>query len=208
VVPPCGDFTFTGATVDGATQNGVDMDVSFDFDPAECGSTCTCSLVAYIQIVRTVDLEDFTYIYPSSEKADRATADGWYIDRIANRIWGYYGRNDDGTFATTLDPGSDTDPATLFDSPRRGQSEPWLSIWWQAVSVPVCIDNGSTCANRLVGAYFWSWLVDEDGAVPGIINGVAWEPLPDAVDEAVAEWNIQAPTLGKNTFPAFTWMTP
>jgi hypothetical protein len=207
-VPPCGDLTFTGTEVDGSSSNGIDMNVSFDFDPAECGSNCTCNLVAYVQIVRTVDLEDFNYLYPSSEKADRATADGWYIDRLANRIWGYYGRNDDGSFASTLDPGSDTDPAILFDSPRRPESEPWLHIWWEAVSVPVCIDPDSACANRLAGAYFWSWIVDAAGVVTGIVKGTAWDPLPAAFDAAVAEWNVQAPTLGKNNFPAFTWMTP
>jgi hypothetical protein len=208
-VPPCGDFTFTGSEWDFVGQNGVDASVSFDFDPAECGATCTCNLVAYVQIVRTVDLQDGTYLYPTSEKADRATADGWYVDRIAGMIWGYYGRNNDGTFQPYLDPGSNTDPAVLSDSPRRPGSEPWLGIWWEAVSVPVCIDGAAACNANLLGGYFWSWVVEDDGTVAGIIDGTGWEGLiPDAVDQAVVEWNAQAPGLGKNVFPAFTWMTP
>lgn len=203
-IPPCGEFTFTGAVVDTAAQNGVDMDVSFDFDPGECEFDCACDLVCYVQIVRTVDLNDGTYHYPSTEKADRATADGWYLDRLAGRIWGYYGRYDDGTFAASLDTGSDVDPAILYDSPRRGEAEPWLGIWWQAVSVPVCIDEDSDCENQLLGYYFWSWWVDDDGNVPGIIDTIAWEPQDEDFDEAVDEWNAQAPGLGKNTFPAFT----
>lgn len=201
---PCGSFTFTGTEYDTEYQNGVDMNISFDFNPATCSSECTCDPVCYIQIVRTVDLEDGTYLYPSSEKEDRATSDGWYIDRLAGRKWGYYGRNDDGSFASTLDTGSETEPAILYDSPRRGESEPWLNIWWQAVSIPVCIDEDSDCLNNLLGYYFWSWWVTNDGEVPGIINGIAWEPHEVAVDEAVDEWNDQAPGLGKNSFPTFS----
>jgi len=203
-LPPCGTFTFTGNIYDTAYSNGIDMDVKFDFDPATCGSDCTCDLVCYIQIVRTVDLEDGTYLYPSTEKQNRATAYGWYIDRVAGKIWGYYGRNDDGSFASYLVTGTDQNDAILNDSPRRGESEPWLQIWWMAVSVPVCIDDDSDCLNNLLGYYFWSWVVDDAGTVTGILDAVAWEPLETDVDDAVAEWNSQAPGLGKNTFPAFT----
>ena len=33
-LPPCGNFTFTGTSYDTATSNGIDMNVSFDFNPA------------------------------------------------------------------------------------------------------------------------------------------------------------------------------
>ena len=136
-IPSCGIFTFTGSKVDTSSVNGLDMNLSFDFNPtADCGSNCSCNTVAYIQIVRTVDMEDSTYIYPSAEKEGRANGNGWYIDRLEGKKWGYYGRNDDGTFASTLDPGSENDPAILFDAPSRGEAEPWIDIWWQAVSVP------------------------------------------------------------------------
>ena len=74
-LPPCGDFTFTGTSYDTAISNGVDMNVRFDFDPAECCSDCNCDTVCYVQIVRVFDLEDGIYLYASSEKADRATDD-------------------------------------------------------------------------------------------------------------------------------------
>jgi len=208
VIEPCGTFTFNGTEYDTSTSNGVNMDLSFDFDPSVCGSTCTCDPVVYIQVVRTADLETYIYLYPSTEKEDRATGDGWYIDRIAGRVWGYYGRNNDGSFAYYLTPGSEVDPAILEDAPRRPESEPWLGIWWQAVSVPVCIEAGSTCENNLLGHYFWSWLVDDSGVVAGILDWIAGPTLADSVDEAVAEWNAQAPGLGKNTFPTFTRLTP
>ena len=202
-VPPCGDFTFTGSEVDTASLNGVDASVSFDFGPATCGSGCECNLIPFVQIVRTWSFEDAMPLYPTSEKSDRATANGFYIDRIANRIWGYYGRNDDGTFASYLTPGSNDTAAVLGDSPRRPEADPWLDIWWQAVSVPVCIDNDSPCVNNLLGYYFWSWVVDSGGTVTGIIDLDGWEFLQDEVDDAVDEWNTQAPGLGKNSFPTF-----
>ncbi len=203
-IPSCGIFTFTGSKVDTSTVNGLDMNLSYDFNPADCGSNCSCNTVAYIQIVRTVDMEDSTYIYPSSEKEERANDNGWYIDRLEGKKWGYYGRNDDGSFASTLDPGSENDPAILFDAPSRGEAEPWIDIWWQAVSVPVCIQNGSGCENKLLGYYFWSWVVEPSGVVNDPIHAIAWEDHDGEVDLAVEKWNIQAPTLGKNTFPAFT----
>ena len=180
------------------------MNVRFDFDPAECCSDCNCDTVCYVQIVRVFDLEDGIYLYASSEKADRATDDGWYIDRIAGRIWGYYGRNNDGSFAAYLQPGSNTVDAILNDSPRRGETDEWMPIWWQAVSVPVCIDEGSDCVNNALGYYFWSWIVETNGAVPDPIHGIAWKPLEEHFNDAVDKWNIQAPGLGKNNFPTFT----
>lgn len=207
-IPSCGDFTFTGSKVDTEESNGLDMNVSFDFNPENCDSNCTCNTVCYIQIVRTVDMETFTYIYPSEEKEERANANGWYIDRVEGKIWGFYGRNDNGSFGSNLDPGSETQPAILFDGPRRGEDEPWLGIWWQAVSAPVCIQPRSGCENRLLGYYFWSWFASDDGAVDGPIDAIAWEPLQNEVDSAVTEWNAQAPGMGKNSFPTFTRLAP
>jgi hypothetical protein len=208
-IPRCGEFTFNGTAEDTAENNGIDMDLSFDFNPDSCGSACTCDPVCYIQIVRTVDMDTFTYIYPSSEKENRATEYGWYIDRIAGRMWGYYGRNDDGSFdARLLNTGSETDPAILYDAPNRPEEEPWIEIWWQAVSVPVCIEAGSGCEDNLLGYYFWSWLVDNAGAVSDPVDAVPWQPLEGQVDAAVGEWNAQAPGLGKNTFPAFSRLAP
>ncbi|MEJ2322468.1 MAG: hypothetical protein P8Z31_09075 [Gammaproteobacteria bacterium] len=186
---PCGEFELHDRGIlDTATSNGWEMDLDFDFNPDECGVECTCNKVVFVQIVRSVDHEDGTYIYPSSEKEDRA-----------------YGRNDDGSFAGTITVGSDTTTANLYDFPRRGQSEPWLGFTWMAVTVPVCIDNpDSSCNNHLLGYYEWAWLVDDAGDVPGTLHWIAPKGFKDDFDDAVSEWNTQAPTLGKNTFPAFT----
>jgi hypothetical protein len=200
----CGVFTFTGSVNDGSSSNSLPMNLSFDFDPAACGSSCNCNPVGYIQMVRNYDFEDGTYIYPSSEKEDRATGYGWYIDRVEGRKWGYYGMNDDGTFASYLTPGSATTNAILGDEPSRPESEPWLGFWWQAVSAPVCIQSSSSCNNRLLGYYFWSWMVEANGHVPAPFHGNAWKSLDAELLNAVSEWNAQAPGLGKNVFPSLS----
>lgn len=203
---PCGEFELHDRGVlDTATQNGWEMDLDFAFHPADCGVECTCNKVAFVQMVRSVDHGDGTYIYPTSEKEDRATSEGWYIDRLETRIWGYYGRYDDGSFASTVTVGSDTSTANLYDFPKRGEYEPWLGITWMAITVPVCIDNPtSSCNEHLLGYYEWVWLVDDAGTVPGTLHWVSPKGFKDDFDDAVAEWNAQAPGLGKNNFPAFT----
>lgn len=207
-VQKCGDFSFSGTTFHNSSSNGANVSVNFSFNPGSCNSSCTCNPVCEVQIVRTVALDDSTYLYPSSEKQDRATDQGWYVDRLAGKIWGYYGRNNDGSFAPNLTPGSETSPTILTDAPNRPASAPYLHIWWQAVDAPVCIQANSGCANKLLGYYFWSWLVDSSGAVSGPVDAVAWDPLQSQVDAAVVKWNAQAPGLGKNVFPPLTRLAP
>jgi hypothetical protein len=202
-IEPCGTFSFSGSEVDTTSENGIDASLSFDFDPADCTAECTCNLIPYVQIVRTWSFETSQPLYPTSEKRDRATTAGYYIDRVPDRKWGYYGRNDDGSFASYLTPGSNTTTAVLGDAPRRPEASPWLDIWWQASSAPVCIESSASCFNDFCGYYFWSWLVDDAGTVTGIVDLVGWEFLSDQFNEAVAQWNAQAPGLGKNNFPSF-----
>lgn len=201
---PCGVFAFEGAKNDGTESNSLPMELSFDFNPDDCGADCQCDPVCYIQMVRNYDIDAQTYIYPSTEKQERATENGWYVDRVPNRVWGYYGRNDNGTFAGYLTPGSEDTDAVLEDEPSRSEDEPWLNFWWQAVSVPVCIQDGSGCENRILGYYFWSWFVFDDGAMSDPVHQVGWVALNAEFNAAITQWNAQAVTLDKNAFPAFT----
>jgi len=200
-LPICGAFAFTGSKYDTSTENGIDMSLRFDFNPATCGAACSADSICYVQIVRTVDLEGGTYLYPSAEKAARATPDGWYLDRLEGKKWGYYGRNDDGTFASTLSPGGNTTPTVLVDAPRRPEMAPYIWIFWEAVSVPVTIRADASCTDRLLGYYFWGWIVAKDGSVAGPLYAPAWEPMENDVDGGVAGWNAQAPGLGNYLFP-------
>jgi len=200
-INPCGSFTFTGTPATGAS-NGIDMDLRFAFDPAACGSNCNTTTICYIQMVRTYDYDEGTYSYISEEHEARAIAYGWYIDRLSGKEWGYYGRNDDGSFAGNLSPGNNSQDAILYDGPRRSSS--MQTIWWQAVSATVSIDGGAnSCNNNFLGYYYWSWIVGNAGTTVDIVKAVAWENLQNTMDDAVAAWNVQAPSLGHNSFPSF-----
>lgn len=205
-IPTCGTFAFNGHTFAGPPSNGLNMSLGFTFNPATCGKpACNTPTICYIQMVRTYDFEEGTYSYISEEHQARAIDYGWYVDRLSGKKWGYYGRNDDGTFAGNLFPGNGTTTAVLFDGPARPSS--MTGIWWQAVSAPVSIDGGaSSCNNNFLGYYFWSWIVNPDGSISdsNIVDLGAREDLQQVMDSAVAAWNTQAPSLSHNTFPAFT----
>lgn len=204
---PCGTFTFTGAP---HASRGINMTLNFDFDPAACSApACTCDTVAYVQIVRIIDIATGNFLSPNSEQTARIVTgrtptalNGWAVDRVSGRDWGYYGRNNDGSFAFYLTTGSNTTDAILGDVPSGWPD----GSWFDAVSVPVCIDTGAGCVNELVGYYYWLFTVGSGGNVGGPSDLIAVEWHRDAFDEAVIEWNNDAPGLGKNTFPAFTRM--
>ena len=203
-IQPCGSFTFTGHTF-GGPKNGMDVNLSFTFNPATCGKpACNTPTICYIQMVRTYDFEEGTFSYISEEHQARAIEYGWYVDRLSGKKWGYYGRNDDGSFAGNLSAGNNGTAAVLFDAPARPSTV--TGIWWQAVSAPVAIDGGaSSCNNNFLGYYYWSWYVDQDGSISddNIIQQVAGKNLHLTMDAAVAAWNTQAPSLSHNNFPAF-----
>lgn len=199
---PCGAFAFTGAP---HSDSGISMELDFDFNPATCGSSCTCDPVAYVQIVRIIDLDTGDFLAPNSDQANRtvtgrpqATLNGWAVDRLSGRVWGYYGRNNDGTFGSLVTPGSDTTVATLRDTPSGWPA----STWFDAVSVPVCIQPGSGCSNNLLGYYYWLFAVNAGGTTGAPFHEIGVDWNKDSVDEAVLEWNNDAPGLGKNSFPA------
>jgi len=203
---PCGTFTFSGTPVGNGGENISD---SFSFGPSQCSTTCNCQTICFIQIVRIRDTDTGEYLAPSSQQFDRIVTgqaspalNGWAIDRIDNRVWGYYARDNDGTFASYLTPGSSTSPAILTDGPGGWPD----SSWFDAVDVPVCIDSKSQCVDELLGYYYWLYTVGAGGATetPFSEIGVDWNE--QAVDLCIAKWNSTAPGVGKNLFPTFTKM--
>ncbi|HVS81978.1 MAG TPA: hypothetical protein VHE60_09610 [Pyrinomonadaceae bacterium] len=201
---PCGTFTFTGTP---HNQQGITNQVDFNFNPATCGATCTCNTICYVQIVRIINRDDGSYLQPFAEQANRmvtgdadATQNGWAVDRLFGRVWGYYGRNNDATFNGNLTTGSNTATATLRDRPSGWPN----NSWFDAVSVPVCIDSGASCNNRLLGYEYWLFIVDTSGNTGAPFNeiGVTW--MQSAFNKAVVEWNNDAPGLGKNSFPGMS----
>jgi hypothetical protein len=206
---PCGTFTFWGVP---HTNRGISDSVAFAFDPAACGApACVADTIAYVQIVRIIDLATGNFLAPNSDQANRIVTgnatpamNGWAVDRLAGRVWGYYGRNNNGTFAGTLTPGSNAVVAMLRDVPSGWPDR----SWFDAVSVPVCIDGDSPCVNQLLGYYYWLFTVGVGGTVGNPFSEIGRQWHRDAVDLAVVEWNADAAGLGKNAFPAFTRMSP
>ena len=199
---PCGTFTYTGTP----SGRNLNVNVNFNFNPATCGATCTCNTICYVQIVRVVDRDTGNFLAPGPEQQDRIvtgispTQDGWSVDRLEGRMWGYYGRFNDGTFAATLTTGSNASPAILRDGPGGFPANTWMDF----VSVPVCIDANASCNNRLLGYYYWFFILNNNGNATNPFDeiGVTW--MQDSFNSAVAKWNIKAPGLGKNSFPGMS----
>src|ERR1044072_20329 len=122
------------------------------------------------------------------------------------------------SIASTIATGATTLDSTMAPSIRISQPEVTLprrvlgdspggwpaNSWFDAVSVPVCIDAAASCNNRLEGYYYWLFVTDSSGhaGAPFDEIGVTW--MQDSFNRAVAEWNTDAPGLGKHTFPAMS----
>lgn len=205
---PCGAFAFTGAP---HASQGIDMSLDFTFNPATCSATGSpnATTVAFVQIVRIIDRTDGSFLAPSTEQFNRIITgntntplNGWAIDRLTDRVWGYYGRNNNGAFSGTVTTGSSTSTGTLRDSPAGWPNQ----SWFDAVTVPVCLVGNAACQDRLVGYFYWLFIVDTSGTVGNPFNQIGVDWNQDAVDAAVVEWNNDATGLGKNQFPTFTRM--
>jgi hypothetical protein len=204
---PCGTFHYSGVAT--PPVRAV-VNIDFNFGPSTCASSCNCDSICYVQVVRVIDRSTGAFLAPNSDQHARIvtgtsqpTLNGWSVDRLAMRNWGYYGRNDDGTFAGTLTPGSNTSTATLRDGPAGFGPDDWLDF----VSVPVCISHSSPCVSHLLGYWYWLIVIGPDNTNGDPFNeaGVDWNK--DAFDAAVQMWNQTAPPLGKTVFPVFTRMS-
>lgn len=202
---PCGVFTFNGTPI----SRGLNLTQSFQFGPTPCSATCTTNTIAYVQAIRVIDMDDGSFLAPGPQQQARIVTgnatpafNGWSVDRLEGRVWGFYGRNNDGTFASTLTTGSNASAAVLRDTPSGWPDNTWLD----AIDVPVCIDPNSTCVNNLLGYDYWLFAVGTGGSVGNPVNEIGRDWHQDAVDLAIAQWNANAGGLGKNNFPAFTRM--
>jgi hypothetical protein len=167
-----------------------------------------------IQMTWVYDSTDRTNLYAGSGDAGRATADGWNIDRVDGAAYGWYGLENDGAtfYSGWNSPGADGTPNTLYDEPANWPD----NTFFYAVDVAICFKS-RTCANRILGYYFWSWTIDGGGNAAEFIIGPAWKDLDVEFQSAVAAWNKWAPTSGPQNdgfgsptlptavvFPAFT----
>jgi len=196
----CGSWIFNGTpeSSDGFSQ--FPLNVAFTYTPANCGQNCTCNTDCMIQMVWVYDATDGIYIYPTSSYAARATSTGRVIDRIDGAAYGYYGLLNDGiTFYTGWNTtGSNGTANTLFDNPSGWPN----NTYFYALDAAVCFKS-TTCQNSILGYYFWSWTIDNDGNAAKFIIGPAWQGQDTDFQSALAAWNAWAPHSGTEnpTFP-------
>jgi hypothetical protein len=198
---PCGTFS---STANGLSNGAARCTIEFEFAAtmAACNAEpCTCSKVGYVQVIRARDVDRNQYIQPFEEQQERMLVgeapqlNGWALDRRANNEWGYFARLngeemafDDGS----LKPGNNGDSppvkAWMSDRPARWRKH----VQFEAVSVPVCLDESSDCAEKLLGYQHWSFHVQDNGKGSNPVRRIATEWERDAVGMALAKWNDQA----------------
>lgn len=184
----CGSWTFSGTPGD----HSFSVSAAFDFTPATCGKNCECTTDCIIQMVWVYNEDDRTNVYATSqpEASARATPNGWTIDQLEGWAYAYYGLNNDGTFDNGYNPpGSNNNPTTLFDLPGGWPN----NTLFYAFDVAVCYKS-KTCENHILGYYFWSWSIDNDGNSTQFIAAPGWKDLDQEFQVAVTGWNNWAPT--------------
>ncbi|MGD0814817.1 MAG: hypothetical protein ABSA83_14520 [Verrucomicrobiota bacterium] len=192
----CGTWTFTGSPNTAASPyDSFPLSSAFVFTPATCTNICDCNIDAMIQMVSVYDADEKMFLAGNGESLAWADTNGWMIDQTALGGWaeGYYGLNNDGsTFDTVFNTvGGNGTANTLFDAP--GGWGP--NTFFYAVDVAVCFQS-STCPNRILGYYFWSWIIDTNGVGQKFITAPAWKDLDTEFQGAVQSWNDWAPTSG------------
>jgi hypothetical protein len=138
--------------------------------------------------------EDGTNVYASTQStaSARATANGWAIDQLDGWAYAYYGLNNDGTFDPGYNPtGSNNNATTLFDKPGGWPN----NTLFYALDVAVCYTSRA-CQNCILGYYFWSWSIDNNGTSTQFIAAPAWKDLDKEFQDAVTGWNNWAPKSG------------
>jgi hypothetical protein len=134
-----------------------------------------------------------TNIYATDQpQGTRSDANGWAIDQLNGWAYAYYSLQNDGTFASVYGlPGSNGQPSALNDTPGG-----WgANTYFYAVDVPVCYAS-DTCHNKILGYYFWSYILDSNDVGQKFITAPAWKDLDTEFLDAVAAWNAWAPTTG------------
>jgi hypothetical protein len=194
----CGSWSFSGTPVSasgGGYATLANVTSAFTYTPAACGQNCDCNTDVMIQMVAVWDTADHKYLYDGTGDKNRATANGWTIDRVDGAAYGWYGLLNDGvTFYPGWNtPGGNGTANTLYDGPVQPDN-----IVFFTVDVAICYAS-KTCKNKILGYYFWSWSVDNNGTArgPAALNG--WTDLETEFQSAVAAWNKWAPTSGPET---------
>jgi hypothetical protein len=196
----CGSWAFSGtpqSAFGGGLASVPNLTSAFTFTPAICGKNCDCNTDAMIQMVWVYDTDQHTNLFDGTGDFSRKDANNWTIDRVDGAGYGWYGLLNDGvTFYPGWNtPGSNGTANTLYDYPRQPNN-----IVFYTVDVAVCFKS-KACQNRILGYYFWSWAVDNNGTARTLFDGTAWTGLETEFQNAVTSWNAWAPNSGPETDP-------
>lgn len=185
----CGTWTFSGTP----TGNSFPLTDTFTFNPANCGARCDCSQDPIVQMTYVYSETDNMNLYASDQpQGTRSDANGWAIDQVNGWAYAYYSLQNNGTFAAVYGlPGSNGNPSTLNDAPSGWPA----NTYFYAVDVPVCYSS-ETCKNKILGYYFWSYILDDTDTGQKFITAPAWKDLDTEFQNVVAAWNAWAPTSG------------
>jgi hypothetical protein len=181
-----GSWDFTQVNTNGANKNAsYASEVNIKFAPE--ASNVDASEIAFVQNVRTLDSAN----KPDEDRdnfKNRMTDEGFTIDRVDDRKFGYYGYNNDGTSAGNTSPGSSPNPlkpATLYDKPSWNHP----NTKWDfeaAVTAKAGADAGT-----IYGALSWGFDVDKDNKVTSHAPKHL-DKQSGSFDKAVTKWNEQA----------------
>ncbi len=196
----CGTWQFEGQ---GHQAGGALAILRFSFAPTQqrCGvDPCMCNKIAYIQVIRARDMDKSRYIQPFEEQEDRMIVsdtpelNGWAVDRLDTNDWGYFAAidTDPVTFGSNVVVGTNaTTPkkrARLSDQPERYPRR----VRFEAISVPVCMDENGACGNKMLGFRTWKFRVQDNkhGTNPTHAASTHWEL--EAVKAAIEKWDEMA----------------
>ncbi len=190
--------------------------VSFDPDTPGCAIQCECDRIAFVQILQDLDPAtgregDTTPL----QMKQRETSEGWAVDQSGTKLnqastWGYIGAEEDSALTfpkytieerRTCGTFSQETARVFTGSSNRDRSEPAVLCLSPAgdfkraanvIDVPVCLDEKSRCYKHQLGAFLWSYGVDNQAEKTATLGSPATHPYQDIIDKAIENWNSQA----------------
>lgn len=188
-----GDLTGNTGEVHEPGWDGCSIEISFTTD----GSTPACSEISFVQADLVTDAAG-NPIFLSMEESDRATANGWSIDRLDGRQSACYGFNNgpprapNGTTATNGSTTFVATPATMSDGPCLPGA-----VSYCFVTCAVC--KAGPNMGLVLGCVSWGCTVGGGGAVtlkPVETSTV----IPQDWFDATEAWNAAAGMMGNTNF--------
>ena len=169
---------------DGTGNDAYASTVAITFTPVK--DKINCSQIAFIQNVKVADLGGSSIDSRTNFK-NRITKNGWTIDRLDKRKYGWYGFNNDGNPSGTVTPGSSPAPlkaGVMTDRPSFNQP----NTVWSFETCSVC--KSGTDVNKVYSCFLWGFDVDAKNKVsPHSAKAKAYPGID--FNEAIKQWNAQ-----------------